>query len=47
MTIEAYLEAIKERLVTDPMVTRFHVIRERSTLIDGYLRARLTLVDGS
>jgi hypothetical protein len=24
MTIEAYLEAIKERLVTDPMVTRFH-----------------------
>ena len=47
MTIEAYLEAIQERLVTDPMVTRFHVMRERSTLIDGYLRARLTLVDGS
>ena len=47
MTIEAYLEAIKERLVTDPMINRFHVIRERSTLIDGYLRARLTLVDGS
>ena len=47
MTIEAYLEAIKERLVTDPMITRFHVIRERSTVIDGYLRARLTLVDGS
>jgi hypothetical protein len=46
MTIEAYLEAIKERLVTDPMVTRFHMIRERSTLIDGHLRARLTLVDG-
>jgi hypothetical protein len=46
MTIEAYLEAIKERLATDPMVTRFHVIRERSTLIDGHLRARLTLVDG-
>jgi len=47
MTIEAYLEAIKERLVTDPMVTRFDVIRERSTLIDGYLRARLELVDDS
>jgi hypothetical protein len=47
MTTAAYLEAIKERLVTDPMVTRFHVIRERSTLIDGHLRARLTLVDGS
>ena len=27
MTIEAYLEAIKERLVTDPMVTRFDVPR--------------------
>jgi hypothetical protein len=47
MTIEAYLEAIKERLVTDPMVTRFDVIRERSTLIDGYLRARPELVDDS
>jgi hypothetical protein len=47
MTIEAYLEAIKERLVTEPMVTRFHMIRERSTLIDEHLRARLTLVDGS
>ena len=29
------------------MVTRFDVIRERSTLIDGYLRARLALVDDS
>jgi hypothetical protein len=47
MTIEAYLEAIKERLISDPMITRFHVVRERSTLIDGYLRARLTLVDDS
>ena len=47
MTIAAYLEAIKERLVTDPMVTRFQVIRERSTSVDGHLRARLTLADGS
>ena len=47
MTIEAYLEAIKERLVTDPMVTSFQVIRERSTSVDGHLRARLTLADGS
>jgi len=47
MTIDAYLEAMKERLVTDPLVTQFHVIRERSTLLDGYLRARLTLADGS
>lgn len=47
MTIEAYLGAIKERLVTDPMVTSFHVIRERATLVDGHLRARLTLADDS
>ena len=47
MTIAAYLEAMKERFVTDPLVTQFHVIRERSTLMDGYLRARLALADGS
>ena len=47
MTIEAYLNAIKERFVTDPMITSFHVIRERSTWVDGHLRARLELADGS
>ena len=47
MTIGAYLDAIKARLVTDPMVTSFHVIRERSTWVDGHLRARLELADGS
>jgi hypothetical protein len=47
MTIDAYLEAIKERFVTDPVVTQFQIIRERSTLMDGYLRARLALADGS
>jgi hypothetical protein len=47
MTIEAYLKAIKERFVTDPIITSFHVIRERSTLVDGHLRARLELADSS
>jgi hypothetical protein len=47
MTIEAYLQAMKERFVTEPIVTRFFVIRERVTLVDGYLRARLALADGS
>ena len=47
MTIDAYVAAMKGRFVTDPLVTQFHVIRERSTLMDGYLRARLTLADGS
>jgi hypothetical protein len=47
MTIDAYLAAMKDRFVTDPLVTQLHVIRERSTLMDGYLRARLALSDGS
>jgi hypothetical protein len=47
MTIDAYLDAIKERVVTDPLVASFHAIRERSTLVDGHLRARLELADGS
>jgi hypothetical protein len=47
MTIKAYLDSIKERFVTDPIVTRFHTVRERSTLVDGHLRARLDLGDGS
>jgi hypothetical protein len=47
MTIEVYLVSIKERLVTDPIVTSFHVIRERSTLVNGHLRVRLTLANGS
>ncbi len=47
MTVDAYLDSIKERFVTDPIVTGFHVIREHSTLVDGHLRVRLTLADGS
>jgi hypothetical protein len=30
-----------------PLVTQFHVIRERSTLMDGYLCARPMWADGS
>ena len=47
MTIDAYMQSMKERFITEPLVTQFHVIRERSTLMDGYLRARLALADGS
>ena len=46
MTIEAYLSAMKERFVTNPIITSFHVIRKRSTWVDGHLRARLELADG-
>ena len=47
MTVIEYLDAIKERLTTDPVVSGFSVIRERVTLVDGHLRARLTVSDGS
>jgi hypothetical protein len=33
VTIEAYVNAMKERFVTDPLITRFQVIRERSTWV--------------
>ncbi len=46
MTIVEYLASIKERLVTDPVARIFQVTRERATLTDGHLRARLTLIDG-
>jgi hypothetical protein len=47
VTIAEYLEAIKERLLTDPLVSGFRLVRERAALTDGHLRARLTLADGS
>jgi hypothetical protein len=47
MTSDAYLEVMQERFVTDPLVTHFQVLRARSTFMDGYLRARLALADGS
>ncbi len=46
MTVVEYFDAVKDRLLTDPAVASFHVIRERVTLIGGHLRARLTLTDG-
>lgn len=43
MTILEYLDKIKERFLTDPFIIDWQLIRERSTLIDGHLRAQLTL----
>ena len=45
--IADYLERVKERLLDDPIVSSFHIIRERVELFDGYMRVRLTLKDGS
>jgi len=47
VTISDYLEAIKERLITDAAVVSFRIVRERATLMDGYIRARLTFADQS
>lgn len=45
MTIAEYLGAIKSRLLTDAAVVGFQIIRERATLTDAYVRARLSLTD--
>lgn len=47
MSIAEYLEVVKSRLLTDPIILEFQVIRERQTLVDAHLRVRLTLVDSS
>ena len=47
MIVSDYLYTIKERLLTDSAVASFRLIRERATLVDGYIRARLVLVDES
>jgi hypothetical protein len=41
-----YLEVVKARLLTDPVVNSLSVRRERSTLTDAFIRARVLLADG-
>lgn len=47
MNVREYLEAIKARLLADPIVARFQVLRERDTTTDGHIRAGVTLSDNS
>jgi len=47
MTVVEYLDAVKERLTTDPVIAGFSIVRERITLVDGHLRARLLIFDGT
>ena len=47
MTLEAYVDAIKERLLTEPLIVDFHILRERLMFTEGHLRVRLTFEDGS
>jgi len=47
MSPAEYLDSVKERLLTDPLVAEFHIRRERHTLVDAHLRVRASLADGS
>ena len=41
-----YLEATKLKIVASPIVSRYEITKERATSIDGYIRIRITLVNG-
>jgi Family of unknown function (DUF6516) len=47
MTPADYVEALKERLVTDAVAANFAILRERVTDSEAPLRARITLINGS
>ncbi len=47
MSPAEYLLLVNERLLSDPLILRFHVRRERLTDVSGYLRARLDFLDTS
>ena len=47
MNVIEYFDAVKERLTTNPVVASFSITRERITLMDGHLRARVSVSDGS
>lgn len=42
----SYLEAIKLRLIVSHIVAEYHILKERATRTDGYLRLRATLTNG-
>jgi len=42
----SYLEAIKLRLIVSPIIAEYHILKERATRTDGYLRLRATLTNG-
>ena len=42
-SIAEYHQAVKARLIADPLVQQFDIQREWRTADDGYIRARLVL----
>lgn len=47
MTIIAYQERVKAHLISSAIVTSIQIVREREDRMDGHLRIRLTLADGT
>jgi hypothetical protein len=47
VTIQAYIEEVKETLLTHPHVVALQIVRERVTATDCHLRARLLFLDSS
>lgn len=41
-----YLETIKLRLITSPVIAEYSIVKERVTRTDGYLRVRAILING-
>jgi hypothetical protein len=44
--IKAYHQKVKARLIADPLILEFEIIRETQTSDEGHLRARLILHNG-
>ncbi len=45
-SVAEYHQAVKARLIADPLIVRFEIRRERLSVDDGHLRACLMLHNG-
>jgi hypothetical protein len=45
-SVRIYLDQIKLRLVVDPLVRSFEIVREREVIGAGYLRVRAVATNG-
>lgn len=44
--IAEYLDTIKLKLITSPIIAEYYIVKERTTATDGYIRIRATLPNG-
>jgi hypothetical protein len=47
MNPQEYLESVKNLLLNNPLISQYQITREYEGLEKSYIRARLTLTDGS